>query len=424
MTAEGSGPVNMSQVEERKEDEFYRILDGFLDLERNTARKYTDAEYNLLRMPQLAALFGHPELGLRIIHVAGTKGKGSVCHYTTALLGSAGRRVGTFTSPHLRTFRERFLIDGQLPDWHDILSHTESVAQRIRASGIDATFFEVLTVLALSFFAAMGCEWVVLETGIGGRLDCTNFVAHPDCTAITAISYDHQALLGTTIEAIAAEKAGIIKPGVPVVCGHQPFPEAEHFIRARAAELASPFIPAQVAGDVSSVAGMVPFQKENLAVAATVCRTCDIAVDLSSFSPPPIPGRFQCLRREPLVLIDAAHNADSARRLVEAVQWRYPGQRFTCVVGVTRGKDAAGILRELAQLTKQFILTNPRLAFKGSELPALETSAVEAGLDWTTRPEITSCDQLPQGIPLLFTGSFFTASIGAEMFGENSTEWH
>ncbi|MDT8392111.1 MAG: Mur ligase family protein [Lentisphaeria bacterium] len=398
------------------EDEFYRILEPFLNLENNTARKYTAGEYNLKMMPTLAALFDFPETTVKIIHVAGTKGKGSVCVYTTALLRQAGKRVGTFTSPHLRTFRERFLIDGQCPDYETILAHTRHVVETIQSAGLTPTFFEVLTILALSFFVDQGCDYAVMETGIGGRLDCTNYVTSPVCAAITAISFDHTELLGDTIAAIAGEKAGIIKPGVPVVCGKQSFQEARDVILQRAESLAAPVVAPVSPPPLAALTGLPPFQQENLAVANGIRASLGIAVDWRAFTPPAPPGRFQVIRETPPVILDAAHNADSAKRLVEAVTAKYPGRRFVCVAGMVAGKDYRGLLRELRKLDADFIFTNPRVAFKGSELHHLEDLAADMNLRWRSIPEIHSVTELPVDTPLLFTGSFFTATIGADLF--------
>lgn len=406
----------MSVANNQFEDEFYRILDPFLNLENNTARKYTAEEYNLDMMPRLAECFDFPEGKLKIIHVAGTKGKGSVCLYTTALLVQSGKRTGTFTSPHLRTFRERFLIDGQCLDYETILAHTRHVVETIQTAGLHPTFFEVLTILALSLFVHQGCEYAVIEVGIGGRLDCTNYIPSPVCTAITAVSFDHTQLLGNTIAEIAREKAGIIKPGVPVVCGQQPFKEARDVIIQTARRVGAGCGTPSPLPAFSSVEKLPRFQQENLAVALAVCAVCGVTVNLQTFSPPSPPGRFQVIRENPPVILDAAHNADSAKRLVEAVRNQFPGQTFTCVLGIVAGKDALGILEALAPLNGRFIFTHPRVAFKGSELPRLENLADTMNLSWRSIPVIHSVTQLPVDTPLLFTGSFFTATIGADLF--------
>jgi dihydrofolate synthase/folylpolyglutamate synthase len=406
----------MDRHDPNQEERFQRLLAPFINLERNTARKYADGEYSLDRMPVLARLAGNPQDRLRVVHVAGTKGKGSTCHYATALLVQAGYSVGTFLSPHLATFRERFLLDGQLPQYDAILDRLQTLVATVRKARIQPTFFELLTVGALDFFAETGCEFAVLETGIGGRLDCTNFVASPECTAITAVSFDHTQLLGNTIAEIAREKAGIIKPAVPVVCARQTFAGAERVVRETAELRGAPFHRPQELPETPKTERLVPFQKENLATAVAIAQQCGVTPDWNSLHIPAIPGRFQILSTTPAVVIDSAHNADSARRLAEALTCAFPDVEFVCILGVVAGKDAEGILRELATCCRSFLLTNPRLGFKGSELPLLERLAEEMGLAYQTIPRINDRTDLPPDTPLLFTGSFFTATIGAELF--------
>ena len=402
-----------------REAEFFSVLAKYLDLERNTSRSYAAGEYSLERMPRLAELAGNPERRLRIVHVAGTKGKGSTCHYLAALLASAGLRVGVFASPHLSSVRERFQIDGVPVGYPPLLDGARALTAALDAEGMTPGFFEILTVLGLRLFVAERCEVAVVETGIGGRLDATNYIASPLCTAITPVSYDHTQILGDTIEAIAAEKAGILKPGVPLVLARQPFAAAENVIRARAAELDVPVLPpVPLAAARPWLPETTPeFLVENLSTSLSVCPVLGIAPDRARFVPPALRGRFEIVRRAPLVMLDAAHNADSARRLVEALRARYPETVWTVVLGVAHGKDIGGIVREFAALPARFVLTNPRPP-KPSGLAELTSAAAVAGLRFEVVPEIRSAADLPAGEPLLFTGSFFTALIGDELFSE------
>ena len=164
----------------------------------------------------LLAALGDPQRRFRSVHVAGTNGKGSVCAIIERVLREAGYRTGLFTSPHLVDFRERIRVTGR---WADE-AWLERALERIQAlpAGQERTFFEVCTALAFGYFAAREVEWAVVEVGLGGRLDCTNVLA-PEVSVITSIGLDHTEILGDTLEQIAAEKAGIVKPGVPVVCG-------------------------------------------------------------------------------------------------------------------------------------------------------------------------------------------------------------
>ncbi|MDX9981820.1 MAG: cyanophycin synthetase [Lentisphaeria bacterium] len=407
----------MRDWDQGREAAFFDLLSRYLDLERDTSRSYAAGEYSLERMPLLARLAGNPEQQLGIVHVAGTKGKGSTCHFLTCLLVAAGQRLGTFASPHLSTVRERFLIDGGLIDYAPLLDQTRELAAKIEATGMAPGFFEILTVLGLQLFVRAGCRLAVVETGIGGRLDATNYIQKPLCTAITPVSFDHMQILGNTIEEIAAEKAGILKPGVPLVLAKQPFPAAEQVILDRACELGVPVErPVPLAEARSWLPAETPeFLLENFTTSLRVCQLLGYQPKPADFRMPELRGRFEIIQRDPLVLLDAAHNADSARRLAEAVRQRFPGQSWTVVVGVAKGKDVPGIVRELAAIDGEFVLTNPRPP-KASGLADLVAAAKESGIRYRVIDQIQTPADLPGGRPLLFTGSFFAALIGEELF--------
>jgi dihydrofolate synthase/folylpolyglutamate synthase len=372
-------------------------------------------------MPILAGLAGNPERELGIVHVAGTKGKGSTCHYLASLLAATGRRVGTFASPHLSTVRERFQINGAPIDYEPLLNQARRLVAAMENHDLVPGFFEVLTVLALRLFVQDSCDMAVVETGIGGRLDATNYIPAPLCTAITPISLDHTQLLGDTVEKIAAEKAGILKPGVPLVLGAQPFPAAEQVIRQHAAELdVAVEEPAPLAEARAWLPAATPtFLVENFGIALRVCQLLGLVPRRAAFHPPQPRGRFEIVRQSPLVLLDAAHNADSSRRLAQAVTEHFPHLRWTVVLGVVKGKDVAGIVHELAALDADFILTNPRPP-KASALAELTAAAQANGLSYRVLPDITSPGDLPDDRPLLFTGSFFTALVGEELYSQRS----
>jgi dihydrofolate synthase/folylpolyglutamate synthase len=409
----------MRGLDPQREQAFFKLFARYYDLEHNTARRYAPTEYTLDRMLPLAAAVGHPEERLKVLHVAGTKGKGSTCHFTAALLLAAGHTCGLFASPHLVTVRERFLLNGKLIDYDLLLQHAAACEGELRRRDLTPTLFEIMTLLALRIFVAEGCEVAVLETGIGGRLDATNYVAHPVACAITPVSFDHMELLGNTIAAIAAEKAGIIKPGVPLVLAAQPYAEASRVVRERAAALGAALHDPAPDGDVQPfdpTASLVPFLRQNLGVALALCRLAGAEPDPARFVKPELRARCEVIRASPLVVLDAAHNADSARRLVEALRLRWPTTRWTVVLGVMKGKDTAGIVRELAPLDARFILTRPHTP-RESDLAGLEAEARTAGLAPEVIPDLQRVDQLGPAEALLFTGSFFTALIGEKLFG-------
>ncbi|MFA5205199.1 MAG: cyanophycin synthetase [Lentisphaeria bacterium] len=411
----------MRDWDPQRETAFFDLFADCRDLERETLRRAGQGVFTLDRMPLLAALAGHPEQRLKLVHVAGTKGKGSTSFFLGALLEAAGESAAVYTSPHLASVRERFWRR-DAPVGYDAL---ESAARELRnamhAGGLHPTFFEVLTVLGLRLAADAGCRWCVLEAGIGGRLDATNFIPPPAACVITPVSLDHMPLLGTTAAEIAAEKAGILKRGVPLVLAPQPFPEAEAVIRAAAAQLHCPVTgaatrPAGDAGRWPEYRHWPAFLQENFRTALATCEVLGIRPDPARFRRPRLRGRFELLRQEPPVLLDAAHNADSARRLAEALRAAWPNRPFTVVLGVVQGKDAAGIFRELRPAAAEFILTHPRNADRGSELETLEALAATAGVPYRVIPDLQSAADLPAGRPLVFTGSFFTALIGEELF--------
>lgn len=411
----------MADCDPEREREFYEVFRDYYDFEADANRRPSRQHYSLDRMVPLAAAAGNPERKLDFVHVAGTKGKGSTCAFLASFLAAAGESCGLYASPHLYSVRERFQMGGKPVEYDTLLPAARDFEKRVRSANLTPGLFELLTVFALRLFADHRCRWCVLETGIGGVLDATNYIPAPRCAVITPISLDHCELLGDTVEQIALQKAGIIKPHTPVVCADQPFPEAEAVIRRRAREVHAGFHAVSRSSDPTRwrVAPAPPFTLDNFHLARTVCDVLDIRSDPDAFVPPVLHGRFQVLRDEPPVVVDAAHNADSVRRLAEALAAVYPERRFTIVLGVVRGKDVDGIAREFAAVSADFILTDPR-APKESALDQMAEAFQATDLPARTVRDIQSRDDLgeAQEGPLLFTGSFFTALIGCEVFAQ------
>lgn len=402
-----------------KEELFFDSLNDFFDSEKDAGKQHDIANYSLERMYPLARVAGNPESSLKFIHIAGTKGKGSTSHFISALLTACGRHAGLYTSPHLSTVRERFQLDNSLVSYEELLSQSRQLAEAIRKAELHPSLFELFTLLALRIFARNGMEYAVLETGIGGRLDATNFISRPEVTVITPISFDHMALLGTTIPQIASEKAGILKRGVPVVISRQPYPEADELIVSRAKELGCPVIrPLPLEETLPFLPGNEPtFIRENLSSALAAIRVAGFNPTPERFTRPALRARCECIRKEPPVVLDGAHNADSMQKLVSALKELYPGIAWTVVLGCVQGKDISGIVQALRALPNaHYILTNPH-THKGSALETLEREAKAAGLSVDSIiQDIHSAEALPKDTPLLFTGSFFTALIGEEIF--------
>jgi len=323
----------------------------------------------------LVARLGHPERAFRTIHVAGTNGKGSVTAMVDTALRAAGHRSARFTSPHLVDLTERFVIDGRAVSrdaLFDAIADVRQAIDALRDEGILAvqpTFFEVTTAVAFELFRRAGVEVAVVEVGLGGRLDATNVVS-PMATAITSIAFDHQLYLGSTLREIAIEKAGIIKPGVPVVVGVLDAEAAaaiDEVARERGAEVIRTS-PGEVEGFTIGLRGS--HQRANAAVA----RTLLAVVDARGLAVPPAaiatglatvewPGRLDWRRladgRE--ALLDAAHNPAGAVALASYLK-DLPGPALPLVFAAMRDKDIRDMLSVLLPVTSRLVVTRAPMA--------------------------------------------------------------
>lgn len=300
-----------------------------------------------------------PAQSQRVIHVAGTNGKGSVCTFMHTILKEAGVNAGLFTSPHLIQFRER------IRDAERLISSAELCAgiTMIRELTLDwephPTFFEIALAIALDWYRQRDLPWVILETGMGGRLDATNALT-PVVSVITSIGFDHMQSLGNTLAEIAGEKAGIIKPGVPVVSAPQE-PEAMEVIQRVAAERGSPLTV--VDAPLACLLGLAgPHQGWNAAVAVAALRATGFdlpeAVIHEGLRKTEWPARFQ--RLEERTILDGAHNEPAAKVLVAAWRQQYGDEKATIILGSSTGKDTSAVLQELRPIAKRWILTGFR----------------------------------------------------------------
>ena len=342
------------------------------------------ARFGLETTQRMAAALGNPQERLRFIHVAGTNGKGSTCAMLESVYRAAGLRVGLFTSPHLVSFRERMQVDRRLISEEDVARLVEEVISNqclvISKAGNSAaapstqslitnysspTLFEFVTVMALKYFAEQKCDVVIWETGLGGRLDATNIVT-PLASVITNIALDHQQWLGDTLAKIAAEKAGIIKPGVPVLTAADA-PEAVAVIREVAERKGAAFT--LVADDLNAGSGTgAPFQlplrgahqRRNAALAVAVVRALQDTLPVSEealrrgLESVRWAGRLQVANvggRE--FLLDGAHNLDGVRALVSAMRSEFADKPFALVLGMLGDKDCELMCRTLAPLTQR-----------------------------------------------------------------------
>ncbi len=371
------------------DDDYQKTLDylySFVDFSLTRGMRYTPEQFDLGRMVALVQALGHPERAYPSIHIAGTKGKGSVSAMCSAALQAAGYRVGLYTSPHLHDYAERIQINGQpIPHAH-LVSLVEEI-KPIVASIPRLTTFEITTGLAFLYFARQKVDAAVFEVGLGGRLDATNVVT-PAVAVITSLSFDHMHILGNTLSEIAAEKAGIIKPGVPVVLSPQK-EEARQVVERIARERAAALI--QVGKDYLYTSLEKSLDGQSLAVCPAQAKSRRVHlsipllgqhqvenavtayVALKTFARQALPlkeeairrgfrhtvwpGRFEVLQRQPLLVVDSAHNRDSALRLRQTLDEYFPQIGVVLVFGASEDKDIEGMMAELAPRVSQVVAT-------------------------------------------------------------------
>jgi len=384
-------------------EEALQFLYGLTNYERTTPNN-VEASLKLERMRLLLAALGNPHEKYQIIHVAGTKGKGSTCAMLASCLVRLGARTGLYISPHLSSFRERMRVQGKLVDALTVVDLAESVrAAMEQVPGV--TTFEAITAMALLHFAREKVQWAVVEVGLGGRLDATNVVT-PQASVITSISYDHMQWLGDTLALIAGEKAGIIKPGVPVI-SHSQMPEAaavieqvahernasltmvgrhwrwermEYSLSEQTFEIKQPSrIRSREKPFVSDLEGRYEIamlgkhQIENAAVAIATLDTLRERIKstegVTAFGLGPVrdglraaqwPGRFEVLRATPPLIVDGAHNVDSVNKLAMTLAEYFPGKRWTFIFGGYRDKQIEGMLKALHPRSQRWIFTKVR----------------------------------------------------------------
>ena len=338
----------------------------------------------LERIRAVLDALGRPQDRCRFVHVAGTNGKGSTCAMIDSALRAAGRRTGLFTSPHLAEPTERIRIGGRpisAGEFTEAFNRVHAVVEELIEAGtidLHTTYFETVTAMALLVFAEAAVAPVVLEVGLGGRLDATN-VVQPELCVITPIDFDHERFLGRSLEAIAGEKAGILKPNVPAVFSRQR-PEAEAVLERRAAELG--IAAARTAdwriedlqidprGSRFRLHGRQSFriacplagehQVENAATAAVALSQLGVAPD--GIASTVWPGRLELVSENPEIILDGAHNPAGARALARYIERFYRGRRVLLIFGAMRDKAVAEIAGILFPLAWQVVVTAPRQA--------------------------------------------------------------
>ena len=392
------------------------------------------SRFGLERTAALLAALGDPHHRLRIFHVAGTNGKGSVCATLEALLRHRGIRVGKYTSPHLVDFRERFLVDGRAVDEAYVVDFIERWMPEIERTG--ATFFEATTAMAFDWFARSNVDVAVIETGLGGRLDSTN-VVRPVVAGVTAIGIDHVEYLGTTRESIAFEKAGIFKPGAPAVIGERDATIAalleQHATANGATPVASVWRDAPPSGIVVTGNGTAfdvtmdgvsarlqtplagAHQASNAMVALLMLRAAGtpwsvtLSDALTSLAGVRLPGRFH---REGRFIFDVAHNPDGAGVLAATIKAVGEPRPVAALLTVLTDKDWRGVMAALAPVVDVFVLTSAPTAPLSRAWNAVEALAYAKSRGWEAVLEpdfdraISTASSLASTV--LVTGSFHT----------------
>jgi len=351
-------------------------------------RASPDGQWKLGRTRALLDLAGAPDRQLKIALVAGTKGKGSTCAMLASILGAAGVRCGLYTKPHLQSYRERIRADGRAITPSDFAQAVDRMRRLVRELPPEAgepTTFEVTTAMALDVFARQACDVAVVEVGLGGRLDATN-ATDPLVSVITSISYDHTAILGRTLGAIAGEKAGILRTGRTAFVAEQRTTVRRALDRAcREVGAVCEVVP-PLASELA-LAGAHQRQNAALAVAAASAFTSvDEAAIQHGLARLRWPGRFEVVQtQQPTVVLDGAHNGASAEALAATLSAYAAGRPIGLVIGINRDKDARAVLRPLLELAHCVwatqAATNPRA------LSAIELARVCRRLGASAQPE-------------------------------------
>jgi dihydrofolate synthase/folylpolyglutamate synthase len=384
------------------------------------------ANFGLERSEKLAALAGNPQAKLRFIHVAGTNGKGSTCAMLESIYRAAGLRVGLFTSPHLVSFRERIQVNRQLIPENELVRLVEEIQPLLKQFPADnhLTLFEVVTVMALKFFAEQKCDLVIWETGLGGRLDATNIVT-PLASVITNIAFDHQQWLGDTLEKIAAEKAGIVKPGIPVVTATEEksaLAVIEKLAKAKNAPLTKLNSKFKIQNSKLSLLG--EHQKINAALALATVEVLQKQIPVSEekiregLQIVNWPGRLQLIEKAngQKILLDGAHNVAG----VEALRAALPaGVPLTFIVGFLGDKDWRPMCEILAPLAAKIFCVPVASARTADACELAETFRAA-----NPSAEVLVCENFSEAINaskdepfIVVTGSLYLVGEALELLG-------
>jgi len=344
-------------------------------------------KFSLDNSKKLSNLFGNPEKSFLAVHVAGSNGKGSVAVKVAKGLELSGKKVGLYTSPHIACFRERIKINDCMISEKCLYELLEQAFFLIEENHIDATFFEIATIIALKYFEKSDVDIVVLETGLGGRLDATN-IAIPNLAIITSISLEHTDILGNSLEAIAEEKAGIIKDQVPVVIGPN---VPRHVIESFTKRKNSPLF--QVVGNFDD------YHAENCAIAKKALEILKVDSNIIAKAinalPPCRTEEVNYLDKS-VAILDVAHNPDGLNQLFKALKKRFPGKEFCVVFGISKNKDIASCLEILKINASRFYFVEAKNE-RSCNVEELSYLLQDIGV---VKERIFTCDSIAKGIDL------------------------
>lgn len=414
------------------------------------ARAYVDSterfgiKPGLERITKMLTYVGNPQDKLKFVHVAGTNGKGSTCTMLASVLTGAGYRTGLFTSPYVIDFRERFMVDGEMiseEEFAELMTRVRTVNDLLEKSGCSLTQFELITAVAFLWFAQKQCDVVVLECGLGGRLDSTNVIKEPLCSVITKISLDHTDILGDTVEKIAVEKAGIIKPGCPVILAANQPKEAVTVVERKCAELGCPLVVGGM--DTVSVKTMLPtmtevvyaglrymvplagpHQVENSVTVINAARELnerglklpDEKI-VAGIAKAKLPARFDIISHDPLVVIDGAHNPDGVAALCASIDALLGGRSIVGIIGMLRDKAYESALAEIVPRFDIVITVTPDSprALGAKELAACAQQFAGEGVsvrpaDSLKKAASIALDMTDEAAAVVVCGSLYLAS--------------
>jgi dihydrofolate synthase/folylpolyglutamate synthase len=430
-------------------------LHSLTDYEKTRIERYTPETLDLSRVEQLLAAVGNPHTRFPALHIAGTKGKGSTAALSESCLRSAGYRTGLYTSPHLHTFRERVQVDGRTIGRDEVVALVQEIQPLIeRIPGV--TTFEAITAIGFLYFARAGVDVTVVEVGLGGRLDATN-VLTPEVSVITSLSLDHTYLLGNTLAEIAREKAGIIKPGIPAVSAPQRA-EAIKVLEAVSREREAPLVeigrdwdyepgPANLDGqaftvrhiadggsDLDGEYWMPLLGRHQLENGASAIAALEVMSQQGFRIPAEAvreglhnihwPGRLEILSREPLAVVDCAHNPYSAQVLRKALEEWFPDRRWVLIFGASADKDIAGMSRALLPISEYVIVTrsdHPRAAAPIELADVVASVGGGAEVSVNVRKSIQrGLAMMDPGSGLLVTGSIFLVASAREEWARHT----